>query len=152
MIWYLIKYRPFNSELQQVIVVSDEFTIVFGTALLVALYYYQEDPTKSYNIGMAIIGVVVCSLLKNISIILYIAIRNAYLKFRAWVHKKLNVPQRRKERLLKELKAERDKEIKAKKRRDLIAKYSKGIKTIVCTSEDSRNINKGDQNAFNRYL
>lgn len=58
MIWYLIKYRPFSSELQQVIVVSDEFTIVFGTALLVALYYYQDDPVKSFNIGMAIIGVV----------------------------------------------------------------------------------------------
>ena len=125
MIWYLIKYRPFSSELQQVIVVSDEFTIVFGTALLVALYYYQDDPVKSFNIGMAIIGVVACCLLKNISIIMYISISNAYKKFRAWVHKKLDVPKRRKERLKKEREAERKKEMEAKKRRDLFQKYSK---------------------------
>lgn len=91
MISYLIKYRPFNSELQQVIVVSDEFTIVFGTALLVALYYCQGDPDKSYNIGMAILGVVAFSLLKNMSIIVYVNVRDSYRKLRTWVHKKLSL-------------------------------------------------------------
>ena len=105
------------------IVVSDEFTIIFGTALLVALYYYQDDPVKSFNLGMIIIGVVVCSLLKNISIILYIAVRDSYLKFRAWIHKKLNTPQRKKERLKRELKAERKKHKEEAKQNELIEKY-----------------------------
>ena len=51
MIWYLIKWRPFKSELQQVIVVSDEFTIIFGLLLLYFLYQNQDDIKTRARIG-----------------------------------------------------------------------------------------------------
>ena len=51
MIQYLIKWRPFKSELQQVIVVSDEFTIIFGLLLLYFLYQNQDDIKTRARIG-----------------------------------------------------------------------------------------------------
>ena len=51
MIHYLIKWRPFKSELQQVIVVSDEFTIIFGLLLLYFIYQNQGDTKTRARIG-----------------------------------------------------------------------------------------------------
>ena len=51
MIHYLIKWRPFKSELQQVIVVSDEFTIIFGLLLLYFLHRKQGDIKTSAKLG-----------------------------------------------------------------------------------------------------
>ena len=51
MIQYLIKWRPFKSELQQVIVVSDEFTIIFGLLLLHFLHRNQGNIKSSAKLG-----------------------------------------------------------------------------------------------------
>jgi len=57
MIIYLIKTRPFKSEVQQVICVSDEFTIVFGLIALLQLYQRQEDSKLSFKFALVIIGI-----------------------------------------------------------------------------------------------
>ena len=85
----MIKFRPFKSELQQVIAVSDEFILVFTIILMYYLWKCQNNLKKSNKIGFGIIGVIVLSLLKNLGVILYITITHNYRKFRAWVHKKL---------------------------------------------------------------
>ena len=93
MIAYMIKFRPFKSELQQVIAVSDEFVIVFGIILLYFLWRNQTDIGKSSRIGMGIIATVVISMIKNMGVIIYISITRSYKKFRKWVHKKLGVKE-----------------------------------------------------------
>ena len=91
MIAYLIKFRPFRSELQQIIIVSDEFTIIFGICLLYFLWKNQHNIVKSNRIGLGIITVIVLSMVKNMTVIIILSIRNVYTKFRTWVHKKLDV-------------------------------------------------------------
>ena len=49
-IGYLIKFRPFKSELQQVIVVTDEFIIVIGMILLFFMMKHQTNMSKSPRI------------------------------------------------------------------------------------------------------
>ena len=68
MIAYLIKFRPFKSELQQVIAVSDEFILVFSIILLYFLWRNQDNLEKSNKIGMGIISTIVISLIKNMGV------------------------------------------------------------------------------------
>ena len=49
-IGYLIKFRPFKSELQQVIVVTDEFTIIVGVILLFFIMKHQTNMSKSQRV------------------------------------------------------------------------------------------------------
>ena len=102
MIAYMIKFRPFKSELQQVIAVSDEFVIVFGIILLYFLWRNQTNIGKSSRIGMGIIATIVLSMIKNMGVIIYISITQSYKNFREWLHIKLGVKERkRKQRKLK---------------------------------------------------
>ena len=110
MIVYLVKFRPFKSELQQVVVVSDEFVVIGGVALLYVLYHYQYDPQAAYQISVAIISVILVSFVKNICIIMFLSIRKYYIKFKNWVHKKYNVPELKRQRLIKELETFREKQ------------------------------------------
>ena len=87
MISYLIKCRPFKSELQQVITVSDEFIIIFGVIILYFLWRNQHNVSRSNRFGFAIVGIVVFSLLKNLGVIIYLSITGMYVRFRTWVHK-----------------------------------------------------------------
>lgn len=103
MIVYLVKFRPFKLELQQVVVVSDEFVVIGGVALLYTLYHNQYDPEAAYQISVAIVGVILLSFMKNICIIIFLALRKNYIKIRSWVHKKYNVAELKKKRLQKEL-------------------------------------------------
>ena len=89
MIRYLMKFRPFKSELQQVICVIDEFVIVLGVLLLYFLLKYQNDIKKSATIGFVIIGVIAAAMVKNLGVIVYVAVKSSYVKFRTWLHKKL---------------------------------------------------------------
>lgn len=89
MVIYLIKLRPFKSEMQQVIVVSDEFTIIFGVILLYLLLKFEEKETTSLRITFAIIGVIVASLIKNLSVILFNLIVDVYSKIKNKVHTKV---------------------------------------------------------------
>ena len=95
-IGYLIKFRPFKSELQQVIVVTDEFTIIVGVILLFFIMKHQTNMSKSQRVWYIILGVVCLSLLKNIGTILYLAITKSYVTFRNWVHKKWGVDNNQK--------------------------------------------------------
>ena len=52
MIYYLIWHRPFRSELQEVIVVTDELAIIAELILLYLLYKNQHEIEKSARIGM----------------------------------------------------------------------------------------------------
>jgi len=102
MIFYLVKFRPFKSEIQQVVVVSDEFVVVGGVALLYTLYHYQYDSTIAYQISVAIISVILLSFVKNICIIMFLAIKKNYIKLRTWIHTKYNVPELKRQRLIRE--------------------------------------------------
>ena len=102
-VWYLIKYRPFKSELQQVIVVTDEFTIIIGLIFLFFMFRHQDNIFKSLKITYMILGVICLSLIKNIGTIFYLTITSSYIKFRQWLHKKLfgDKPIKRERRLNK---------------------------------------------------
>ena len=102
-VWYLIKYRPFKSELQQVIVVTDEFTIIIGLIFLFFMFRHQDSIFKSLKITYMILGVICLSLIKNIGTIFYLTITSSYIKFRQWLHKKLigDKPVKRERRLKK---------------------------------------------------
>ena len=102
-VWYLIKYRPFKSELQQVIVVTDEFTIIIGLIFLFFMFRHQDNIFKSLKITYMILGVICLSLIKNIGTIFYLTITSSYIKFRQWLHKKLigDKPVKRERRLKK---------------------------------------------------
>lgn len=91
MIAYMIKLRPFKSELQQVIGVTDEFTLIFGMILLYWLFKNQYNIQKSQQIGLIIVGVVVLSICKNMGVIFYITITNAYTKIKKMIQKKLKI-------------------------------------------------------------
>ena len=122
MIAYLIKFRPFKSELQQVIAVSDEFILVIGIVLLYFLWQNQDNLEKSNKIGMGIIGIIVLSLIKNMGVIIFMSTISLYKKFRAWAHKKLGMEKhlRRQRRL--ELRNRREKVNQEKHEKELINK------------------------------
>ena len=88
--------------------------------LLYFLYYNQTDPVKSLRLGMGIIAIVLLSLIKNISVIFVITIKDAYIKFRTWFHKKINHKGRRRRRLREEAKKRTEEEQKKKEDRDLL--------------------------------
>ena len=90
MIWYLIKFKPFKSELQQVINTGDEFIIVFGLILLYLLYRRQSDIEYWVKISWMIIAVVAFSLFKSVLIIVSIIIKTCYKKLKYWIRKKLD--------------------------------------------------------------
>jgi hypothetical protein len=120
MVVYVIRFRPFKSELQQVICASDEFTIIFGMFILYFLYYKQEEPVMSKRLGMALIGIVALSIVKNLSVIITLAVRDSYLKFRNWFHKKTGHAVKKKIRLEKEAKQRAEKEKILKEEEDLL--------------------------------
>ena len=88
--------------------------------LLYFLYYNQTDPVKSLRLGMGIIAIVLLSLIKNISVIFVITIKDAYIKFRTWFHKKINHKGRRRRRLREEAKKRTEAERKKKEDSDLL--------------------------------
>ena len=59
MIAYLMKYRPFRSELLEVIVVSDEFTIIIELILLYFLHKHQDNIDKRAKIGNLTVFIIV---------------------------------------------------------------------------------------------
>ena len=68
MICYMIKVKPFKSELQIAISTSDDFTIIFGIILLYCLSTANGDFSKVNTFSYMIIGVVCISLIKNMII------------------------------------------------------------------------------------
>ena len=58
LIGYLIKYRPFKSELQQVIVVTDELTIIFELILLYFMWKHQNSLKNSLKVCYLILGLI----------------------------------------------------------------------------------------------
>jgi hypothetical protein len=120
MIAYLIKFRPFKSELQQVICVSDEFTTIFGMCVLYAMYYQQGDPVTNKKLGMVMIGVICVSIIKNISIIAIITTKSTYIRIRSWMHKKFDHQERKKKRLQQERKKKQQKEEEIKADNELL--------------------------------
>ena len=136
-----MKMRPFKSELQQVIVVSDEFVLIFGIALLFALYFKQYEADPAYKICLCIIGVVVLSFVKNLSVIIVLAVRSAYCKFRTWVHKKLGADEQRRLRLKREREQEQ-KELEDKNLDQLDFSHDESLTTARPSSvglQDSTN-------------
>ena len=130
MISFMIKQKPFMSQLQQVIAVSDEFTIIFGVLLLYWMYTSNGDLSKMNMIAFAIIGTVVLSLFKNMTIIVYKSITQSYSRFREWWFKKFKVRRLRRQRINKE-KAEKEKQEKEKEELSkILAKESK-LKDLV---------------------
>ena len=128
MISFMIKQKPFISQLQQVIAVSDEFTIIFGVLLLYWMYTSNGDLSKMNMIAFAIIGTVVLSLIKNMTIIVYKSITQSYSRFREWWFKKFKVRRLRRQRIRKE-KVEKEKQEKEELSK-ILAKESK-LKDLV---------------------
>ena len=71
------------------------------------------------------------SIFKNMSVILFISIKNSYIKFRTWLHKKINHTERRKQRLKEEAKQRADKRAKLMREKELLANEDRIKKTKV---------------------
>ena len=99
--------------------------------VLYILYYKQQNPVASYRLGLALIGVIAMSIFKNMSVILFISIKNSYIKFRTWLHKKINHTERRKQRLKEEAKQRADKRAQLKREKELLANEDRIKKTKV---------------------
>ena len=88
---------------------------------------------------MGIIAIVLLSLIKNISVIFVITIKDAYIKFRTWFHKKINHKERRQRRLKEEAQKHAEKEQKEKEDRDLL-KYGKIMHTTNVQAFNSNDV------------
>ena len=77
------------------------------------------------------------SIFKNMSVILFISIKNSYIKFRTWIHKKINHTERKKQRLKEEARQRAEKEAKLKREEDLLANgvQNKRAKIEVLSSD-----------------
>jgi len=75
-----------------------------------AMYRLGDDVVLRRRLGIVLIGIIVVSVIKNLSIIVIISVRSFYIKFRTWVHKKINHKQGERERIIKERETERLKE------------------------------------------
>jgi len=144
MIVYLIKFKPFKFELQQVIWTSDEFTIVFGLWFLILLFKYQTDQNTSLKLSFVIIGVISASLFKNLSVIFYNLIIDAYRKIRKIIRNKIDYTKNKKERLRKEVEDRKEKERIAKENK-LLLKNSKNITNLNNTQTHSLRNNSRNQ-------
>ncbi|CAI2376366.1 unnamed protein product [Moneuplotes crassus] len=120
MIGYLMKVRPFKEELQQVICVSDEFTIVFGVIVLYNMYRNQANVDTNKKLAFLLIGVILVSLLKNFTAIFYISIKNGYLKCRNSIRKRIKHDEKKKKRLKKEALKKLEKLRKQREEQDLL--------------------------------
>ncbi|CAI2381883.1 unnamed protein product [Moneuplotes crassus] len=120
LIGYLIRIRPFKSELQQVICVSDEFTIVFGVIVLYNMYRNQANVGTNKKLAFLLIGVILASLLKNLTTIIYISIKNGYLKCRNSIRKRIKHDEKKKKRLKKEALEKLEKLRKQREEQDLL--------------------------------
>ena len=98
--------------------------------VLYFLFYRQDDPVASYRLGLIIIGIIVASMLKNLSVIFFISIKSSYIKFRTWVHKKINHTERRKQRLKEEAIKRAKKEAKLKREEELLRNKHNPVKSI----------------------
>lgn len=151
MIAYMIRLRPFKSELQEVIAVTDEFTIIFGLILLYFLYLNQENLDTSQKLGMTIVGILVMSMIKNMSVIFYLSITGTYKKIRSWVHKKLKIEEvRREKRRLarRKIRQEKEKAEEMKKVLELIRMENLSAESIVKIDRNS----KLDQNTSSDFI
>lgn len=83
--------KPFKEELQQLVVCSDEFTIIFGMILLFCMYIFNDDEYKKTMLSYGIIGVIAASLAKNVVIIVYLNVTKSYKKLRSLIHRKLRI-------------------------------------------------------------
>ncbi|CAI2385481.1 unnamed protein product [Moneuplotes crassus] len=121
--YFLMRIRPFKSELQQVICVSDEFAIVFSIIILFCLYRYQQDYDNSRKIAFLLVGVIALSILKNLSVIIYTVIKSSYGRLKQYIHKKVRHNKNRKKRIRKERKENQEKELKKREEEILIEEY-----------------------------
>jgi hypothetical protein len=120
MVIYVIKCKPFKDELQQVIAASDEFVIIFGMIALYMLWMNQENTAFTKKMGFIIIGIILASIVKNMSVIIYKMITSAYGKFKKWAHKKLGHEKNKRRRLRKEARVRAEKERIRKEEDDLL--------------------------------
>lgn len=118
----MIKFRPFKSELMQVVAASDEFVLVAGLVLLYFLYKNQYDLKKSNQIGLIIIGCIALSLFKNFGVIIFLSITNTYKNFRKWFHKKIGVKKAQRQQRRIDRHKRREQAAKEKEEQDLIDK------------------------------
>lgn len=87
MIGYMVKLRPFKSELMQVLAVCDEMILLFCILMLHVMYKYQYNNNSNQWISFVIIASIIISLLKNLIAILWINTTQMYSKLRQKIHK-----------------------------------------------------------------
>ena len=116
--------RMFRSELQQVIGTSDEFVIIFGMIVLYLLYRNQHDPIVSSRVGMVIIGIILVSVFKNMSVIVYMGVTGTYKDIRDWIHRKTGHRKKKRARIRLE-KADRIEKQRAREEEDEILRLGR---------------------------
>jgi hypothetical protein len=139
MVIYVIKCKPFKDELQQVIAASDEFVIIFGMIALYMMWMNQENTTFTKKMGFLVIGIILASIVKNMSVIFYKTITGAYGKFKKWAHKKLGHEKNKRRRLRREAKVKAEK-ARIRKEEDDLLTY--GITLCPADADPSRNVGR----------
>ncbi len=83
MVAYLMKVRPFKSELSNTSSVVDEILIILATGFFMVYYFYPFLPDAEYKmVGWVIIGLVLLSVIKNFGIVAVEGFKSA----RAGIH------------------------------------------------------------------
>ena len=117
---YLIAFKPFKEDLMNIIVCTDEFTIIVGLVIIYLMYINESDNGMMLNLSYSIFGILIISIIKNISIALYNSCTRLYRKLRRKVHKKIKYKQMMKERIMKEDQERKTKELQEKDDEDML--------------------------------
>ena len=103
-----------------IVVWTDEFTIIFGMVIIFGMYFNNNDDAMMLNLSYAIFGIIIVSIIKNLTITLYRSWTSIYRKWRRKIHKKIHHKQRKRERLNKEKQERLKKELQEKDDEDLL--------------------------------
>ena len=117
---YLIAFKPFKEDLMNIIVCTDEFTIIVGLVIIYLMYINESDSGMMLNLSYSIFGILIISIIKNISIALYNSCTRLYRKLRRKVHKKIKYKQMKRERIMKEEQERKTKELQEKDDEDML--------------------------------
>jgi len=105
------------------------------------MYRSADDIELLKRYGLVIIGIIAISVIKNLSIIIIIAVRSNYIKLRRWIHKKVDHEKNKAERLAKERVVKLRKIAEKKEYDRIMSHYNRKLKSPRAAIPDNQILN-----------
>ena len=105
------------------------------------MYRSADDIELLKRYGLVIIGIIAISVIKNLSIIIIIAVRSNYIKLRGWVHKKVDHEKNKAERLAKERVVKLRKIAEKKEYDRIMSEYDRRLKSPRAAIPNTQSLN-----------